>query len=266
MESNEALPQKTVQEHFGRKADAYSGSSLLQSRDNLQAILRIARIRPQDRVLDVATGTGILAGTMCAMAGEVVASDFTPEMLLHARKALGEETNITFVLADADRLPFSDETFDIVTCRMSVHHFANPLTALKEMARTCKWGGRVVIADVISAEDPAQSELHNRMGKLRDRSEVRQWRRSELVKMAREAGLSVSEVEIFRHPMNFDEWIRLGNAEAETVNIIRTMMIASMEGDRAGLKPEFRNGELWFTWSTAIISAARDRKTSSPGL
>lgn len=255
---SERRTQKTVQEHFGEKAGAYSGSSLLQSRDNLQAVLRIARIRPRDRVLDVATGTGILAGALDAQAAEVVASDFTPEMILHARQALSEQKNITFVLADADHLPFKTGAFDTVTCRMSVHHFANPLMALGEMARVCRRGGGVVLVDVVSSEDAAKSELHNRLGKLRDRSEVRQWRRSELERMAGDAGLKVREVELFSHPMNFDEWIRLGNADARTAALVREMMIASMDGDTAGLQPEFRNGGLWFTWTMAIILALKE--------
>lgn len=257
MPDQERWAQKTVQEHFGQKAHAYSGSSLLQNRDNLEAVLRIARIRAQDRVLDVATGTGILAGAMSGKAGEVVASDFTLQMLRHGREALSGRDNITFVLADADHLPFGNGAFDRVTCRMSVHHFAHPAVALGEMARVCRPGGRVVIVDVISSEDAAKSELHNRMGKLRDRSEVRQWRRSELEGMVKEAGLNISEVELSAHPMSFDEWIRLGNADSRTAAAVREMMIASMEGDAAGLKPEFRNGELWFTWTTAIISAVK---------
>lgn len=178
-------------------------------------------------------------------------------MIRAKRKALSEQGNIIFVLADADRLPFRNGAFDVVTCRMSVHHFAHPLSALREMCRTCKRGGRVAIVDVISSEDAARSELHNRMGKLHDRSEVRQWRRSELEQMARDAGLKISRVELFSHPMSFDEWIRLGNADAQTAAAVREMMIASMEGDTAGLRPEFRNGELWFTWTTAIISAVK---------
>lgn len=257
MHDKEPSPQRIVQEHFGQKVGAYSGSSLLQNREQLQAILRIARVCPRDRVLDVATGTGILAGAMGGHAAEIVASDFTLEMLSHARKDLSEQDNITFVLADADRLPFRNGAFDVVTCRMSVHHFAHPLIALREMCRTCKRDGRVVIVDVISSEDAARSELHNQIGKLRDRSEVRQWRRSELEQMARDAGLKISEVELFSHPMSFDEWIRLGNADAQTAVAVREMMIASMEGDTAGLRPEFRNGKLWFTWTTAIISAVK---------
>ncbi|MBM3132150.1 MAG: methyltransferase domain-containing protein [Chloroflexi bacterium] len=249
--------QKTVQQHFGKKAQAYSGSSLLQSQKNLQAVLHMAGILVRDRVLDVATGTGILAGAMCAVAGEVVATDFTREMLLQARESLSEVDNITFVLADADRLPFEDGSFDVVACRMSVHHFASPRVAFREMARVCRRGGKVVVVDVISSEDGAKSALHNRMGKLRDKSEVRQWRRSELEQMLTESGLSVSGVELSHHTMSFEEWIRLGNADAEATAEVRAMMIDSIDGDKAGLQPEFKDGELYFTWTTAIILARK---------
>ncbi|MDY6912636.1 MAG: methyltransferase domain-containing protein [Chloroflexota bacterium] len=244
-----------VRELFTRKTQDYAGSSLLVNSDNLDAVIQLSQISSNDRVLDVATGTGFMAKAMSGIGADVLATDFTISMLEKAREGIGDCDNAAFALADAECLPFADASFDVIACRVAIHHFANPQIALREMARVCKPGGRVVIMDVVSSEDESRSELHNRIGKMRDSSEVRQWRCSELEQMLRDGALDVSTVDLWPHLMAFDEWIRLGGADAETALEVKRMVIDSMEGDKAGLSPEFRNGELYFTWTTAILIA-----------
>ena len=257
MKEQSPSKQSQVRELFGKKSKQYARSSLLIDQKNLALVMDLAGISERDRVLDVATGTGYMAMAVANIGAEVIATDFTLEMLLEARAALEGRHKAELALADADRLAFAADVFDAVTCRVSIHHFANPQLAIGEMARVCKSGGRVVIMDVVSSEDKLKSDLHNEMGKLRDPSEVRQWRRSEIEQMVKEVGLTVTKVESWSHVMAFDEWIRLGGADSETAEQLRDMMIDSMDGDKAGLTPEFRDGELVFTWTTAIIVARK---------
>jgi len=257
MNEQSSSPQSRTRQLFGDKSKEYASSSLLVDRENLALVMDLAGISERDRVLDVATGTGYMAMAVAEVNAEVIASDFTLEMLLEAREALEGGGKTELALADADRLAFADNSFDAVTCRVSIHHFANPQLAIGEMARVCKPDGRVVIMDVVSSEDKSKSDLHNKMGKLRDSSEVRQWQRSEIERMVKETGLTVTEVESWSHVMAFDEWIRLGGADSETAERLREMMIDSMNGDKAGMKPEFRDGELVFTWTTGIIVARK---------
>lgn len=255
MPDNSDSTQYLTQKLFGKKAQEYSNSSLLVNKGNLDLILEIAMISRTDRVLDVATGTGFLAEAIADTDAEVIATDFTLSMLEKSRELLTGRSNTVLALADADNQPFMENSFDVVTCRVAVHHFANPQIAFHEMARVCKPGGRVVIMDVVSAEDKEKSELHNEMAKLRDPSEFRQWRRSELEEMLKTSGLTISNVELWPHQMAFDEWIRLGGADDATAEIIREMMIDSMDGDKATLNPEIKDGDLYFTWNTAVIVA-----------
>ena len=257
MSEQTSSPQSRVRGLFGKQSKQYARSSLLTDRENLALVMGLAGISEGDRVLDVATGTGYMAMAVADIGAEVIATDFTLEMLLEARAALEGQGKIELALTDADRLAFSNDSFDVVTCRVAFHHFANPQLAIGEMSRVCKQGGRVVIMDVVSSEDKSKSDLHNKMGKLRDSSEVRQWQRSEIERMVKETGLTVTEVESWSHVMAFDEWIRLGGADSETAERLREMMIDSMNGDKAGMKPEFRDGELVFTWTTGIIVARK---------
>jgi SAM-dependent methyltransferase len=107
--------------------------------------LRVARIRPGERVLDAATGTGITAIAARERGAHVTGVDFTPELLAVARKKAADSGfgDIDFREGDIEALPFADATFDVVlsTCG---HMFApdQPKVAA-ELARVTRPGGRV---------------------------------------------------------------------------------------------------------------------------
>ena len=86
-----------------------------------------------------------------------MASDLTPRMLAAARRFIGEQgvTNVEFVVADAEQLPFLDETFSLVTVRIAPHHYADVPRAVREMARVLRPGGRLIVIDNIAPEDDA---------------------------------------------------------------------------------------------------------------
>lgn len=108
--------------------------------------LRVARIRPGERVLDLATGTGITALAARERGAKVTGVDLTPELLDVARRKAEEEgfTDIDFREGDAEALPFADASFDVVVSTCG-HMFApdQPKVAA-ELARVTRPAGRVV--------------------------------------------------------------------------------------------------------------------------
>jgi ubiquinone/menaquinone biosynthesis C-methylase UbiE len=108
--------------------------------------LRVAKVRPRERVLDLATGTGITAIAARERGATVTGVDLTPELLAVARTKAREEglDDIDFREGDAEALPFADASFDVVlsTCG---HMFApdQPKVA-SELARVTRPGGRAV--------------------------------------------------------------------------------------------------------------------------
>jgi ubiquinone/menaquinone biosynthesis C-methylase UbiE len=108
--------------------------------------LRVAKIRPGERVLDVATGTGITAVAARQHGANVTGVDLTPELLAVARRKAIEEGfgDIDFREGDAEALPFADASFDVVlsTCG---HMFApDQAKVAAELARVTRPGGRTV--------------------------------------------------------------------------------------------------------------------------
>lgn len=112
-----------------------------------EAIVRAAQITPGMQVLDLASGTGEPALSLAEAVGSqghVTATDLVPQMLMIAEENARRRglTNLTFKPADAEALPFSDLSFDAVTCRFGVMLFPNVGQALREIHRVLKPGGR----------------------------------------------------------------------------------------------------------------------------
>lgn len=108
-------------------------------------------VRPGDKVLDCATGTGDLAIAFkraVGMDGEVLGTDFCREMIEHApEKAEDLGLKVAFEVADAMNLPYEDNRFDIASIAFGIRNVDDPVQALREMGRVVRPGGRVMVLE-----------------------------------------------------------------------------------------------------------------------
>lgn len=107
-----------------------------------------AGVRPGERILDVGTGTGVVAITARRAGAKVTGLDLTPELLARAREnaALADVDDIVWKEGDAEALPFPDGGFDVVLSQFA-HMFApRPEVATREMLRVLRPGGRIAFA------------------------------------------------------------------------------------------------------------------------
>jgi ubiquinone/menaquinone biosynthesis C-methylase UbiE len=100
------------------------------------------------RALDVACGTGYLALGLAVgeLAEEVHASDLSWAMLERTTEnATGADAEVTLTLADAEKLPYADDSFDLVVARGALHHLPDPLRGLQEIRRVLEPGGTAIV-------------------------------------------------------------------------------------------------------------------------
>ena len=164
----------TVQREFGANAAAYVTSATHAKGASLDRLLALTDPQPDWAVLDIATGAGHTAFLFAPHVRQVWATDITPEMLDQVRQhapARGAG-NLVIELADAEKLPYADSTFDLVTCRIAPHHFDAPEAFVHEAQRVLKPGGALALVDNIVPEGVA-GDYVNAFEKLRDPSHVR---------------------------------------------------------------------------------------------
>jgi SAM-dependent methyltransferase len=119
-----------------------------QSRSASDLVVQGARLSPDLRVLDLASGSGepaLALAKAVGPGGRVVATDLVPEMLLTAQENAQARglANMEFRAADAEQLPFANSSFDRVTCRFGLMFFPDVPKALAEIRRVLRPGGRV---------------------------------------------------------------------------------------------------------------------------
>ena len=105
----------------------------------------MSRVFTKDmQVLEVATGTGIIAANIAGFVCSVEAVDFSPKMIKTAEKRKGLPENVSFSVEDATALSFADNTFDAAIISNALHIMPNPIGALANIKRVLKPGGLLI--------------------------------------------------------------------------------------------------------------------------
>jgi demethylmenaquinone methyltransferase / 2-methoxy-6-polyprenyl-1,4-benzoquinol methylase len=129
--------------------------------------LSLTNLRPGQRALDVAGGTGDLAAGLARQVGErglVILTDTNAAMLGHGRDRLTDDGlvgNIRYVQANAERLPFADNTFDCITIGFGLRNVTDKAAALQSMRRALKPGGQLLVLEFSHPVAPALKPLYD---------------------------------------------------------------------------------------------------------
>lgn len=240
-----------------------------QPADNphLQSFLDFADLAPGLQILEVGSGPG-QAVIQLAQSGakRVVGVDLSPGMLEHAEYlrlsngAQGQAVQADFRLASAQQLPFQDERFDVVVCRLLLHHLREPERALREFWRVLRPGGVLLLADILGSDDPVKRATHNVIESARNPTHVGIHPAESYRRMLTEAGFALEKEEIRHLERRADDWLDMIVAPEEVREKVLDMLEASIETDAAGLEVRKEEGGLVFTQHILHVKA---RKPSS---
>ena len=264
------MTKDLVQQQFGAHAAAYATSTVHAKGASLARLVELVKPQPQWQALDIATGAGHTAAAFAPHVASVVASDLTEEMLEESAKLAKSKgfANMETARADAEALPFSDSSFDLVTCRIAAHHFPDVPTFVSEVWRVLRAGGTFALVDNISpdaestpgypnAELRDAALVYNAFEKIRDPSHGRCLGMAEWSEVLGDTGLEVSHKERLPKEMEFQPWAERLGCDAATVERLRAMLTEGTPALKAFLKPRLDDDKLWFTLDEAIVIARK---------
>jgi len=229
----------------------------------LRHLLKFAALPAEQRVMDVGTGSGHLALLLAEEgAREVVGIDVSPAMLEVAEyfrlsSAVAAAKQVSFRLASAQRMPFRNESFDTIICRLLLHHSHKPERILQEIFRLLKPGGTFIFADLLGADDPVKRATQNTIEARRNPSHVAAQSAEQYRKLINGSGLVIEKETVAVFEQDLEDWLADLESNPTSRGVVREMMEAGLETDAAGLNVRRHSGKLVFDQRLFYIKATK---------
>ena len=224
--SEKKAKQKTC-EQYSKVSDAYVRSQSHAKGIDLEHLITMTKPQKDWISLDIATGGGHTALAVAPYVKKVIAADMTPNMLRTAETFIRGEKgilNVEFQLADAEDLPFRDNCFDLVTCRIAAHHFPDCREFIRESSRVLKKGGLLLVQDHVLPEEETTAQYVDQFERLRDPSHYRAYSEKEWRMLFQVAGLETEQSVQLVKRHEFVEWAKRMNNTDETLHDLVQMM------------------------------------------
>lgn len=242
-----------ILDQFTRQAVPFAMAPSHSTEESLRIFIDAVGVTTADKVLDVACGPGIISCALAAIAREVTGFDLVPAMLEEASKrqnSLGLK-NLEWRLGDAGRLPFDDGAFDLVVTRYSFHHLLNPSAVLGEMARVCRPGGRVAVADV--TPEAHKTKAYDELEITRDPSHTHALSFDELNALGSQLGLQLANTGSYRLDNSVESLLAASFPPPGNADRFRKMVRDDIGVDRLSINAYLKDGELRFSFPTSIV-------------
>src|SRR5262245_22704968 len=249
--------QQITIDQFTRQALPFSTSPGHTNEESLRLLIEMAQLTGEDTALDLACGTGMVACAFATIAGHVTGIDITPAMLEQAR-LLAQRcslTNLSWRQGDIEELPFDDDEFSVVVSRYAFHHFLNPDIVLSEMARVCRPGGRILIAD--GCPPPEKIDAYNHFEKLFDPSHHRALTSEEFLSLIRGAGLQPARLAHYKMEMEMERQLAASFPDPGDDEKLRRLLRKDIGVDRIGVGAHWRGVEIHYAYPVTVFVAEK---------
>src|SRR5213596_3007104 len=213
-----------IVEQFTKQAVPFSTAPGIRDEEALRLLVEFAGAAPEDTVLDVACGPGLVVCAFAAVVRHATGIDVTPAMIERGRALAAEKglANVAWQVGDVLPLPYPDGAFSLVVSRFAFHHFPEPRAALAEMKRV---------------RAPALAELEG---------------------LFAEVGLPAPRAAFYQLKSELEGLLERSFPEAGDAERVRRMLIDSLADDGLGLGTRRRGGgEIVFAYPVAVLAAGK---------
>jgi len=250
------MAKSLVQEQFGATAGHDLTSKPHAKGKSLERLVELVKPQSTWRMLDVATGAGHTAYAFAPHVDRVWATDITEEMLTLVRDEIAKRklANVRVAYAKAEMLPFEDESFELVTCRIAPHHFDSIAAFLEEARRVLKSGATLAIADNI-VPSGSVGDYVNAFEGFRDPSHLRAWTMEEWRAALAGHGFVIAHEESASKSIEFSSWASRHDPIMQA--LLKAMLAETTPAVKSFLRPEESGGELTFCLSEGLFVAKR---------
>ncbi|MFA1818632.1 class I SAM-dependent methyltransferase [Virgibacillus oceani] len=236
--------KKDVKNVFTKNRKAYVSSSTHRNSRDLTLLTEWLNPNSDMVALDIATGGGHTAKRLSPYVNRVIATDITKDMLENTAAYLSGYSNIDYIIADAEHLPFLNHTFDIVTCRIAAHHFPNPDQFILEVKRVLKEKGKFLLIDNIAPANEKYDLFINSLEKIRDYSHDRSLRINEWKKFFSENKLEILQEQKRKKTLPYEEWVNRTLDDEEDQKQVEQFMTSASEDIKHYYKIKMEEGKI----------------------
>jgi SAM-dependent methyltransferase len=251
--------QDLIRDQFTKQAVPFSTAPAIKNEESLKLLLQLTNASPNDVVLDVACGPGIVTCAFADVVAHATGIDLTPAMIERAQALQAERrlANVAWRVGHIDPLPYTDGSFSIVTSRYAFHHLQDPQAAMTEMHRVCKVQGKIVLIDQVASTDPKRADALNQMERLRDPSHVRALTLLEMHALFANLGLRNPRLTSYLLDVELDMLLKGSFPNEGDAERVRRMVIDSLEDDGLNVSTRRVDGQIWISYPIAILIAEK---------
>jgi SAM-dependent methyltransferase len=251
--------QDLILDQFTKQVIPFATAPGIKDEEVLKLVVECTGASPNDTVLDVACGPGLVVCAFAQRVRHATGIDLTPAMIEHARMLQQTKglTNVSWQVGDVQPLPYADASFSIVASRYAFHHFLDPEAVLAEMKRVCTPGGTVAVIDVTASPNPEKAAAYNRMEKLRDPSHVRGLTLVELEALFERAAFSALRKKFYRVEFDLEDTLQRSFPNPGDADTVRQIFLDTLENDGLGMNARRTGDRIRYDYPIVVLVAEK---------
>ena len=237
---NQPPQKKQIANAFGNRANSYLISKTHREGDDLDMLSDWSI--GSKLTLDIATGAGHTANAIFKKnSSRVIATDISPKM---ARTALSAYPSLEMAISDAEHLPFNDNSFDTIVCRIAAHHFPNTHSFLAEVARVSDASGVFLFEDNVAPNTPSLNTFLNKVEKLRDPTHIQSHTVDQWTSWIEEQGFIIEHTIVLKKNILYIPWVTQSNTSKKNLTKLNELFVNAPSEAKTLFDIKIANGDV----------------------